>query len=447
MTGWRALLRVARRDVRRHRGRSLLIVLLVALPVAAMTLALVLGRTAELTPDQRASGYLGQADLLVDSAGVDPGEWQEILPAGSRWVRVGQDFDGIAVVRGDELFRASAFETELGGPLVAGRWQLVEGRAAAGGDELVVSPDVAGDLGVAVGDRLELRRPRRTVTVTGIAIMPTRLGWPFVVVPPGWWSAGGAGSGHDGGQWLVDVGGAEVESVVESLQAAFAPVEPVLSEAFRNGGPSRYLSVHTRADLRSEGSPNLAGQVTITYVVGALALAWTGAVAAAAFAVGARRRLREVGLVAAAGGGPRQLRGLLLADGAVLGAWGATAGVGLGLAAAAAMRPHLDRLFDHVIGPLRVPVLAVVGAATVGALAAILAAVAPARGAARVPVLAALAGTRPPRPRTRSWLAVGAVALAVGLGLCWRGGGTGSETAVVRGVLAVVGLAGGLSEP
>jgi putative ABC transport system permease protein len=155
--------------------------------------------------------------------------------------------------------------------------------------------------------------------------------------------------------------------------------------------------------------------------------------------VSARRRLREVGLVAAAGGSPRQLKGLLLADGAVLGVAGAISGVLAGVGAAVLVSHHLDRFTNHVNGPLRPPAAGLLGAAGVGLVAALLAALAPAVGAGRVPVLSALAGLRPTRPRTRSWLTVGALALVAGVALCVQGGSSGNEKVATAGVLLVVG--------
>ena len=54
--------------------------------------------------------------------------------------------------------------------------------------------------------------------------------------------------------------------------------------------------------------------------------------AGTAFAVGARRQVRTLGLVAASGGDAKQVRNIVLAQGVVLGALGGIAGVALGIA-------------------------------------------------------------------------------------------------------------------
>lgn len=449
MKGWRPLLRIARRDALRHKGRSLLIAAMVALPVAAMSTSLTLGRSVERTPEQSVSDTMGQADLQVGSSGVPPAEWQALLPEGSRATPVREDYGDVAVVLGDELFEPSLFVADLADPLVAGMAELVSGRAASHPGEVVVSTSLVDELGVDV-ERLALARPDRTVTVVGTALQPFAVNLLAFFVPPDW-TGDGARPTSDGHlvRWLVDVGAADPAGVEEALRERFSPSPfptsaPAGVTAFVPEGEfdgfedADYFEVFTRASLlawSAEGPNN--DEVSVTYVAGTLALVWTGGVAAAAFAVGARRRLREVGLVAATGGDPRHLRHMLLADGLVLGLAGALSGVVLGLALAAVARPHLDRLVGYAVDDLRIPLALLFGAAATGCVAAVLAALVPARSASRVPVVAALAG-RPAGARTRSWLAVGVVALVVGVALAWQGGGNGSEAAVNAGVLLVV---------
>ncbi len=56
---WRPLLRIARRDALRARGRSALVVAMVGLPVLALTATDVLARSAQLEPDEVAARRLG----------------------------------------------------------------------------------------------------------------------------------------------------------------------------------------------------------------------------------------------------------------------------------------------------------------------------------------------------------------------------------------------------
>lgn len=449
-------MRVARRDALRHKGRTLLIVLLVGVPVAAMSVGLTLGATAARTPDQQVAARMGQADLLVSTAAVPAEEWQAALSSGSRWTPMRDFAYSAAIVEGEELFEPYLFEADLADPLLAGRAELVEGRPAVGPDEVVVSPALADDLEVAVGDRLALARPDRVVTVVGQAVQfDASVDGSLLFAPVGW--AGGSAADtvleDRGPEWLVDVGAADPGTTATFLEERFASGRSVSEAHSPSGDPASvpealpsvveggYIQALTRPEALAffvDSVSGTADQVSVTLVAGALALVWTGAVAAAAFAVGARRRLREVGLVAASGGAPVHLRRLLLADGLVLGAAGALSGVLVGVLLAAAARPHLDRVLGHPVDGLRVPVMALAGAAMVGCVAAVLAAVVPARSAARVPVLSALAGLRPVRARHRSWLAVGVVTLGLGVASSWQGGSSGNDLLVVVGVLLVV---------
>jgi len=64
-TGWRLPLRVARRDAARARGRSLLVVVMIALPVLAVTAAVVAQRTSDVSTVESLDRHLGAAQARV----------------------------------------------------------------------------------------------------------------------------------------------------------------------------------------------------------------------------------------------------------------------------------------------------------------------------------------------------------------------------------------------
>lgn len=68
----RAALRLARRDVRHSRGRSVLVVAMIGLPVLGLTTADVLARTAGLSPAEQLSRELGTADATLSHSGGGP---------------------------------------------------------------------------------------------------------------------------------------------------------------------------------------------------------------------------------------------------------------------------------------------------------------------------------------------------------------------------------------
>jgi hypothetical protein len=62
-------LRIARRDAWRHKARSALVILMVALPVLGLTTADVLARTMQLDPSQRVTREIGQASAVFQIQG------------------------------------------------------------------------------------------------------------------------------------------------------------------------------------------------------------------------------------------------------------------------------------------------------------------------------------------------------------------------------------------
>ncbi len=72
LASWRLALRIARREAGRNRGRSLLIVAMIALPVLGLSAADVMIRTADLDPTETARRELGAADLSVQLVAQGP---------------------------------------------------------------------------------------------------------------------------------------------------------------------------------------------------------------------------------------------------------------------------------------------------------------------------------------------------------------------------------------
>ena len=62
---WRLPLRLARRDALRHRGRSVLVLVMIALPVLGLTAADVLNRTSAISGPESVDRRMGAAEALV----------------------------------------------------------------------------------------------------------------------------------------------------------------------------------------------------------------------------------------------------------------------------------------------------------------------------------------------------------------------------------------------
>src|SRR5690242_58535 len=98
---WRVAARLARREVTRRWGRTLLVMLLVAVPVFGMTTLTVLVRTGRNTPHQVFARAFGQANLVaLGNARPPAGGW----PAGTR-ILTGSEIDTIGLVTHDGTAR------------------------------------------------------------------------------------------------------------------------------------------------------------------------------------------------------------------------------------------------------------------------------------------------------------------------------------------------------
>lgn len=389
----RALLRIGRRNVARSRWRSALVVVLILLPVGGMVGMATVLATSTPSPERVATHRMGQADLLVfPGEGGDEATLRAKLPAGSRIEPI-VEVGATLIVPGLAIPVTVASEDPNG--LAKGMLTLIDGRWPSATGEVSVSRAFAKLAGASIGSTVELRELGRS-TVVGFVEDELQLGARLAVVPPEIAATGGP---DKSGTWLVALPpGTDPAALDPALVASSGSAAPL-------------FIVTTRAQTLSDAGS--LGPTTI--VLGGLALVDAALVAAAAFAVGIRRRQRELGLLSAAGGTPRQLAGSVLAEALLLGGLGAVAGVVLGVLGGLALSPFLDELTGHRNPALVLDAPMMVAALVLGILAALVAALAPAWSAARISVLTALSGRRPPASSPRRSLGIGVVLIATGI--------------------------------
>lgn len=388
----RVLWRMARRDLRRHLGRSALIVAIVALPVAGLTAGIVLLRAASPTGAQRAADVLGAATLRVDATRPQARLDAAALPAGSRTLAFSTDGGLLRVGPGD-VRRISLTDLPLDDPLTAGMLRLHAARAPRGPGEVAVSTAVLRELGRRVGDTLQLVRPdgtNRTVRVTGTVIRPADTDAFLAVTPRG---ALGPNAGRS---WLI------------ALPAG------VGDQSLLRDASGLTVTTREQASTSPRSVPTRTGVLDPIPITAGLALMIAALVAAAAFAAGVRREIRELGLLAAAGGSPAQLRAAVLARGATLGLAGGLVGLALGALAAVAVHPWLGGIVGHLPRPIALPTLPLVGVVAAAVLAGTAAAWFPARFAGRVPPVEALDARVPGGPPPRHVSRLGILAIVLG---------------------------------
>ncbi len=377
-------------------------VVLIGLPVMGIATAALVLETAVPTPQERAIRTMGQADLRVTPIGsFGRARLVASLPTGSSIQPMWATGDRV-VLPGTRLTTSVLF-TDLH-DLASGMATLLEGRLPEAVDEVAISTALATRAGVSLGGTLDLDAQGR-VRVVGLVEDPRDLsralvlGAPALADAPDQWPV-----------WLVRLpDGVDAQSVAADLARAVDTGDADTGQ--------QMFDVETREQAGAASETF----VTIVITLGALALVELALVASAAFAVGIRRRQRELGLLGAVGTTPRQMAGSVLAEGLLAGAVAVILGIVLGLASAWLISLRLDELTGQRTGSLVVDPMALLLAALVGLAAAIIAAAVPAWGAARLPTLVALSGRRPPVTPARRLLALGIALILVALA-CTLGG-------------------------
>jgi putative ABC transport system permease protein len=453
--GWRPMLRIARRDALRTRGRSILVLAMIALPVLAVVALDTLGRTSDVTPREGLPRQLGSADALVTSDGdtfavdqnadlswivagsagtllprPDAATVSTVLGAGSRVIAL--TGGELAVRTRGGVSRPTGVELDLRDPMTDGLYDIRAGRMPRTLGEVAISVRFA-DRGFSVGDRITLddgrtRRVAGIVESTGTLHQNTVLGLPGSL---------GVHNSTAHQAWLVSRPGGVDWAAVRQLnaQGLYALSRAVVEHP----PPKSQLTVGA-----VDGSRLGSTQIAILALVVAMAVLEVVLLAGPAFAVGTRRQQRSLALIMATGGERRDVRRAVLAGGLVLGAVAAGVGAVGGVAVAWAARPVVQGFSTNVLGPFELSARDIAAIALCGLVSAVLAAVAPAVLASRQDVVAVLIGRRgSTRTGLRSPL-ISALLLTGGVGLAVIGARqvAGELTIAVAAVLAVVGMVG-----
>ena len=465
----RLAFRIARRSVRRNLARSLLIAALVALPVAAATMVDVLVRSFG-SPERDARQAMGTADARVTiSAASDLGAWMPgpvsgteevsdghdrdperidlaaLLPAGTRLVRENVGGGEVTLRSGEWITRTGAAVIDTREPLLRHQAEIVEGRRPSEPDDVLLSPVLAERLHVGLGATISARGAPQ-LRVVGLAREPYCLACERAVAAPGSTLARIAKRQPEAARferptYLVDLPpGASAEALWPDLAnqgVALTPRDAYLHPERYQAGGDAFASV---GDVRS---------AALVMLIAGLGLLEVVLLAGTAFAVGARRQTRELGLLVASGGSPRHVRRVVLAQGLVLGAIGAVFGVAAGIGLAIAGRPLWEGLDNAELPVWALSPLEIAGAALIGLVSGLAAAIVPAVGAARMRPVDALAERfRTSRRSRRRSVGLGTALVVVG-GACGLAGNVliADDFAAYARELARVSEIGGYPSP
>ena len=436
---WRLAARLARRETRHRPARTLLVLLLIAVPVFALTTADVLVRAANDSPLDRYRRAHGETDvaLLTDPARFPADFFTGALaPRGSQVVRFKTaelPLTPADTTSGERSVQIT--DATMPARFGAAGIEITNGRPAHAGEVVITSP-VANWLHLRVGATMRLSQPAFAARVVGIGRSRT-----------------------DYRKAIVDAPGFDFSVVhaADTVREAYVIKLPthtsgrVVNRLFGIAGVVGMESgLPDRNVLRSNKLE--AGPVLFwSWVAVALILAMVAVIIAAAFATTARRQLVMLGQLSANGADPRFLRRALTLQGTFAGAIGATAGIGVAAVALVVFRNFIVTVMRHDPGSFDFSGRDLIALGVTAIAAATIAARVPSREATRVPVLTALAGRRPlaPVPPLR-WLK-SVIVFGVGVGLLTlvavnaRSGGARpgwvSGVAIFGGLLVLAGAA------
>ncbi|HEU5269863.1 MAG TPA: FtsX-like permease family protein, partial [Jatrophihabitans sp.] len=377
----RAIRRWAWRLLRREWRQQVLILALLTVAVAATTVGL--GLVENVQGSNRA--VFGNATARIDIA--DPGAGgvaADLAAARQRFGTVEAIVHEKVPVPGSITpvdLRAQDPRGRFGVPML----HLVSGQYPSGAGQAAVTPAVATTFGLRIGSTWPVDGHARRIV--GIVENPMDLQDGFGLVAPGQISTPSALT------LLFDAS--------TSALLAFGPPA---------GTPQAIMT----SDSSSAQQRRI--QALAVLLLATIGLTFVGLLSVAGFTVIAQRRSRAIGMIGAIGATDRQVRRVMLSNGAAVGTVGAALGTVLGLAGWFSLKPAFEQLIGHRIDPFAIPWWAVVAGALLAVLAALGASWWPAHSVARLPIVAALSGRpAPPRPAHRFAL-LGTALSAAGFG-------------------------------
>lgn len=410
------------RWIARHRLRSGLAVVAVALGVAAFLASAAVSRSVLATAASATSRFAGGADLVVtgEDAGLPAETFAAVrsvpdaaaaAPLVAGWVRVvGGTGRRLLLVGVDPLAEAAM---PRGAGARAGATVTDPAAFVLGAGALVARP-VADEWGLARGATIEVQgvRGARTFTVAGTFDPPGGAAGPAARTAIVALAAARGVLGSADRLDRVDVAvaaGADAATVAAAIRARLGAT----------------ASTGIRVEPPGESDPttrDLLGIVDVSLKLGALVALLVGMfLVHHTVAIGVAEREREVGILRALGATRRQVVLVFCAEALALGVTGAALGAGLGLLVA---RTSLDAFASTISGayfpaeaaPIEMPLATIAAGVAAGALVALAAALRPAwRAASVAPSDAIRRGPEDVSPaRTRTALrAAAAVALTV----------------------------------
>ncbi|HYF46410.1 MAG TPA: ABC transporter permease, partial [Acidimicrobiales bacterium] len=445
------------RNLSAYKRRLMGTSLAVCLGVAFLAGTFVLGDTMAANFDRLFTSSIGQTDAVVRNAnqvGGDVETAQALVPPD-----VIERIDGIDGVAGSAVeitgfgqLNGSDGE-KIGGfgpPTVAGAWiddeqlnswELVEGRAPEGPDEIVVNRGAAEEGDLLVGDRTTIETPTPVeVEVVGIATIGGEDGLgPSTYAA---FSVEGAREHVLGGRpgatgVLVDAAeGVSAEELSDRLAAELGDDVEVLTGSELVDENNEEIDADFLGFLR-----------TFLGVFGGIALLVAAFSINNTFSILVAQRKRDAALLRAVGASQRQVLGSMVLETVLVGVIASLAGLAAGIGIAIGLKAVFDLLgFALPAGGLSLEASSMVIAPLVGLLITLVAGIGPAIRGSRVPPLAALRDVAVDRANaSRPRLVIGSLMSALGVYVVVDSAISGSGGIPVAGLGALLVVAGAVT--
>ncbi|MEU9298984.1 ABC transporter permease [Streptomyces sp. NPDC048269] len=449
---------------------------MIALPIVGVSAADLTLRSAELSPQQSLARRIGSADAALSVSDMGGPIYQKpdgtsyapvggydantpsktpkenadavpaALPAGAPSVKDSSAYSKVRTTHG--LLDTELRELDTSSPVVAGLLTLDRGRLPERPGEVIATNAFLKHSGFHVGSAVTPRGATSAYEIVGAYELPSALKKDELIAPPGTLLApldqalrasGGSGMRLQD-TYLVTVGGDGF--TWNMVKEANAEGVTVLSRAVVLNPPADSEVPLYQQEPREQfesSSSRVTEMAALATVVG-LAMLEICLLAGPAFAVGARRSRRQLGLVGANGGDRRHIRAIVLSGGLVIGAVSAVVGTAIGVALTVLLRPVLEDQLGNRFGGFDVRPLELAGIALLAVLTGLLAAIVPAVTASRQTVLASLTGRRGIRHANRVLPVLGLLAVAGGAAIALYGTTSDMGSTVVAGGSAIAEL-------
>ncbi|WP_328793312.1 MULTISPECIES: ABC transporter permease [unclassified Streptomyces] len=449
---------------------------MLALPIVGVSAADLTLRSAELSPEQSLTRMIGAADARVShsylsgpvyqnpdgtrsspvggykdydpskSSREKPEPVESLLPPGTQVLKDSSGYTKVRTTHG--LLDTQLRELDTHSPLVKGMITLNRGRLPEAPGEVIATQAFLKDSGYSVGSSVTPRGATSPYKVVGAYELPDELSRPEIIAPPGTLIdplnkalvASGGRTVNADDKYLVKVSGAGV--TWDAVKAANTKGLVVVSRAVVLDPPadSEVPLYQDEPSSKSERDGNKTVQTAILATVVGLAMLEICLLAGPAFAVGARRSRRQLGLVGANGGDRRHIRSIVLSGGLVLGAVAAVIGTVVGVVLTVVLRPVLEESLGNRFGGFDFRPLELAGIALLAVITGLLAAIVPAVTASRQTVLASLTGRRGIRRANRVLPVIGLIAVGAGAAIALYGTTSDLGSPVVAGGSALAEL-------